>query len=247
MSQWPARVRRIIAEQTDSTFDEAQRWDLEARDHPTWILALRQSAARGRRGRPWQHPFGNFAATVVLPRAGHPEAAAKRSFSAAVAVHMAIEELTGSAEGVALKWPNDVLIDGAKVAGILLERLGSGPGLAIGFGVNLVAAPGAAEVEPGAVPPGSILAARGVRIAPQDFLDALGPAFHRLENIYITYGFDHIRDRWLKRAARLGEIVTARLPKEEITGRFVGIDGLGRLQLQTPTGPRDIAAADVYF
>ncbi len=247
MSQWPEHVRRIVAEQTDSTLDEARRWDLGAREHPTWILALHQTAARGRRGRTWHHPRGNLAATVVLPRPGRPDEAAKRSFTAAIAVHMAIEDVIGSARGVALKWPNDVLIDGAKVAGILLESLSPGPGLAVGFGVNLVDAPEAGEVEPGATAPVSLLAATGMRVSPQDFFDALGPAFHRLENLYITYGFGLIRERWLHRAARLGEIVTARLPREEIVGRFAGIDGLGRMQLDTPAGPRAIAAADVFF
>jgi len=245
--QWPEHVRRIIAEQTDSAFDEAARWDLAARDHPAWVLALRQTAARGRRGRAWVQPYGNFAAVCVLPRTDNAEAAAKRSFTAAVAVHWALEALLGSVQGLALKWPNDVLLNGKKVAGILLETSSPGRSVAVGIGVNLVAAPGAEEVEPDATPPTSVLAETGVEISVHDFFEELGPYFHRLENIFLTYGFGGIREAWLERAAKLGEIVTARLPREDVVGRFVEIDSLGRLILQTPKGTRAIAAADVFF
>jgi BirA family biotin operon repressor/biotin-[acetyl-CoA-carboxylase] ligase len=247
MSLWPARVPRIILEETDSALDEARRWGLEARPSPTWILALRQTAARGRRGRVWHQPLGNFAAAVVVPRPGRPDLAAKFSYVSAVAVHTAIAEVTGTDEGLALKWPNDVLLNGKKVAGILLETMTPADALAIGFGVNLVAAPSAEEVEAGAVAPGSLLAETGARVSPAEFLDALGPAFHSLANTYMTFGFEHIRERWLARAARLGEVVTVRLPREEIVGRFVGLDALGQMQLETPTGMRGIAAGDVFF
>ena len=106
---------------------------------PTWIMARRQTAARGRRGRPWEMPPGNFAATLVMRPGGHPTWAALRSFVAANAVYATLDMYARDAS-LALKWPNDVLLSGGKVAGILLESTGKGKTvdwLSIGIGVNL--------------------------------------------------------------------------------------------------------------
>ena len=214
---------------------------------PTWILARHQTAARGRRGRVWRNPPGNFAATLVLPRPGDPAQAALRSFVAALALHDALLARTGAGARYALKWPNDVLLNGGKVAGILLERLETTGALAIGIGVNLAQAPGADDVEPGAVPPVALAQETGVLVGATAFLDALAPAFAHWELRLATYGFAPVREAWLSRAARLGQPVTARLPAEDITGTFETIDTAGHLVLRTPAGPRAIAAADVYF
>ncbi|MDX5381752.1 MAG: biotin--[acetyl-CoA-carboxylase] ligase, partial [Rhodobacterales bacterium] len=147
-----------------------------------------------------------------------------------------------------LKWPNDVLLNGGKVAGILLETIGPrGDALSIGIGVNLAQAPGADQVEAGAVRPVSLLSETGASVTPAEFLDALAPAFARHEAQFATYGFAPIRTAWMDRAARLGEVITARLPGEEIVGRFDAVDEQGQLVLSTPQGPRRIAAADVFF
>ncbi len=217
---------------------------------PTWILALRQTAARGRRGRPWTNPAGNFAATLVVRPSHGPQQAALRSFVAALALYDAFVTVTGRAESFALKWPNDVLLNGGKVAGILLESSGHSGALSylsVGIGVNLAAAPTAGEVEPRAVPPVSLAGAMGVRIAPEAFLDALAPAYARHEAQLATFGFAPVRAAWLARATRLGAEVTARMPSEEVTGIFETIDTSGSLVLKTPQGRRAIAAAEIHF
>lgn len=217
---------------------------------PTWITTDRQTAGRGRRGRVWVNPQGNFAATLLMRPAGGPQLAALRSFVAALALYDAFVGATGRPECFALKWPNDVLLNGGKVAGILLESLGSGgqvSHLAIGVGVNLVVAPPAEMVEPGAVTPVSLLSETGARVTPDEFLDLLAPAFDRYERQLATYGFAPIREAWLARAAKLGEVITARTGSEEITGTFETVDATGNLVLTTPKGRRAIAAADVFF
>ena len=219
---------------------------------PTWVLAHRQTGGHGRRGRPWANPRGAFTATLALPRPGRPEVAAQRSFVAALALFDAVVGLTGRPEALSLKWPNDVLLNGGKLAGILLESLGPRPdgtldGLLIGLGVNLIEPPEVGEVEPGAVRPVALAQETGAAPTPEEFLEHLAPAFARHEAAFTTQGFGPIRRAWLDRAARLGETITARLPGEELTGTFRSIDEMGYLQLQTTTGLRGIAAAEVFF
>ncbi|SNR42365.1 biotin--[acetyl-CoA-carboxylase] ligase [Puniceibacterium sediminis] len=246
---WPEGYERRVLAEIDSTNAEAARL-APTLSGPTWILALHQTAARGRRGRPWAMPAGNFAATLVMRPTETPEVVALRSFVAALALHEAFVMATGRTEGLSLKWPNDVLLNGGKVAGILLESLGVRQGvqhLAIGIGVNLERAPTAQEVEPGAVPPVSLMSATGVAIAPEAFLDILAECYARIELMFVTYGFAPVREAWLQRAARLGETVTARTGTTEVTGVFETVDATGHLVLTTPKGRERIAAADVFF
>ena len=244
---WPEGTARIVLPEVDSTLNEAVR-RFDSLKGPSWILALNQTAARGRRGRVWTHPAGNFAATLVLPGPLAPASAALRSFVASLALHEAFAAATGRAGSFALKWPNDVLLNGGKVAGMLLETIGPrGAALSIGIGVNLAQAPRADQVEAGAVRPVSLLSETGALVSPADFLDLLAPAYARFETQFVTYGFAPIRAAWLARAARLGEQITARLPAEEVTGRFDTVDERGQLVLSTPQGLRHIAAADVFF
>lgn len=242
---WPGDTDRIVLDETDSTMAEARRRASDI-NGPTWIMALRQTAAHGRRGRAWANPEGNFSATLVLPRAGAPARAALRSFVASLALYDALLESGGDVGALGLKWPNDVLLNGGKVAGILLEGLPQ-EGLAVGIGVNLARAPSVDEVERGATPPVALATETGALVRPEAFLAVLAPAFAEWEARFVTYGFGPVRDAWLARAARLGEPVTARLPRDEIAGTFESIDEAGHLILRTATGPRAIAAADVFF
>lgn len=213
---------------------------------PAWIMAHRQTAARGRQGRAWQNPEGNLAATLLMRPLGGPADAALRSFMAANALFETLA-LHVDRTKLAVKWPNDVLLSGGKVAGILLESMGTAQGLdwlAIGVGVNLVAVP--EGVQDAAFPPTS-LAKHGDAVSPEEFLAELSANYATEEAIFAELGFARIREDWLKRAARLGEVITARTSREEITGTFESIDEAGNLILRTPKGAHVITAADVYF
>ena len=249
-NSWPAGYDRQVLSSIDSTNDEARR-QYQTLQGPKWILALQQTAGRGRRGRPWADPTGNFAATLVLPDAGDPATAALRSFVASLALYEAFVAATGREDLFTLKWPNDVLLNNGKVAGILLESIGATPGggmgMCIGIGVNLAAAPSTDQVEAGAVAPKALFRETGCRISPEDFLNLLAPAFARYDTQMVQYGFDAIRQPWLSRAARIGEVITACMGTETVTGVFETVDQQGQLVLSTPSGQRAIAAADVFF
>lgn len=246
MTDWPDGYGRIVLSSVSSTLDEALG---RATDQPLpfWLLAHHQTGPRGRRGRSWSMPAGNFAATLMLPGAQTPAQSALRSFVISLALYRAFVEVTGQVEAFALKWPNDVLLNGGKVAGILLETAGAAGALAIGVGVNLVAAPSADEVEPGAVPPVSLLQETGRKVAAEPFLAALARHVADLEAQFTTYGFAPIRTAWLAHAARLGETITARTSKDTHVGIFEDVDATGQLVLRGPRGVLTVPAADVYF
>jgi BirA family biotin operon repressor/biotin-[acetyl-CoA-carboxylase] ligase len=234
---------REILEVTDSTNAEALRRAAAGAAGPLWLLARRQSAARGRRGRPWAMAPGNFAATLLL----RPDRApAQRSFVAALALFDALGAATGRLGILGLKWPNDVLLSGGKVAGILLEGATNGA-LAIGIGVNLAEAPDPSDLEPGAAPPASLAASAGVCPTPEEFLDLLAPAYADWEARFRREGFAPIREAWLARATGIGEAIVARLPNTRVTGRFETVDPQGSLVVATPEGRVVLPAADVFF
>lgn len=240
---------RITLPEIDSTNAEGLR-RASGLPGPTWILAGVQTAGRGRRARPWSSPQGNFHGTLVLKPSEPPETVALRSFAAALALRDALVALTGLPGSFTLKWPNDVLCNGGKLAGILLESQGLGgpdPVLCIGIGVNLIAAPDPSLIEPGAVPPVSLLAETGLRITPGAFLDALAPAYARWEDRLTTQGFTPLRTAWLSHAARLGETIRARTGAETREGVFETIDAQGNLILRMVHGPVAIPAAEVFF
>lgn len=241
---WPEGLGRVILDAVDSTNAEAaRRSDAEAA--PFWVMARRQTAGRGRRGRAWDDPPGNFAASLALRPLDGPARLALRSFIAALALAEALEGLTGLRGAFALKWPNDVLLQGGKLSGILLE---TGPGglLVVGIGVNLRHAPPAAP--DAAFPPVALHPATGHDIDPEALLDALAPAFAAWEGRLAAEGFAPVREAWLARAAHLGRPVTARLGNGTVlAGRFDGIGDDGTLRLATAQGMRMIPAAEVFF
>ena len=243
---WPEGVGRRVLAEVDSTNAEAMRVARHL-EGPTWILGLRQTAGRGRRGRTWTDPEGNFAATLVMRPTEPIAEVALRSFVAALALYDALDA-AGVRADLALKWPNDVLLAGGKLAGILLESSGVGTAsahLAIGIGVNLSHAPEAASGA--AFAPVSLREAAAVCLSPEAFLDLLAPAYAAREAQFKAQGFAPIREEWLARAARLGEVITARTGAEEITGRFETVDAAGHLVLSGREKRHAIPAADVFF
>lgn len=242
-------LARHVLPVTDSTNAHALR-QAPHLEGPAWFLGLEQTAGRGRRARAWASPKGNFHATLLMFPKERPDLVALRSFAAALALRDAFVALTGLATSFSLKWPNDVLLNGAKVAGILLEASSTGAGvqaLAIGIGVNLIAHPDQSVMEEGALPAVSLLSETGLRVTPEAFLDALAPAFARWEAVLVAQGFAPLREAWLAHAARLGEPIRARTGKDTFHGVFETIDGQGNLILVTATGPMAIPAAEVFF
>jgi len=240
---WPEAYDRLVLPEVDSTMLEASR-RLPGLTRPLWILAERQTAGRGRRGRVWTDPAGNFAATLVMRLSDPPARLALRSFTAALALHEALTALTGLDTAFALKWPNDVLLNGGKLSGILLESPGAGV-LSLGIGVNLRASP---QPDPAAAfAPVNLRSETGLTLSAARLLDHLGPAFSRWETRLATYGFAPVRAAFLARATRLGEPIIARTVTEETQGVFDTIDDTGALVLRTPQGRRAIPAADIFF
>jgi BirA family transcriptional regulator, biotin operon repressor / biotin---[acetyl-CoA-carboxylase] ligase len=243
MATWPAGIGREIHDVLDSTNAEALRRASAGETGPVWIMARRQTAARGRRGRAWSAPAGNFGATLLIRPPGDR---ALRSFVAALGLFDAMVAVTGRPELFAIKWPNDVLLSGGKLAGILLEAVNGGA-LAIGVGVNLAVAPDPASLEPGAVPPVALREATGLAVSPEEFLDQLAPAVAAWEDRLTDEGFAPLRAAWLARATRIGEPITARLPDRTLTGRFETVDPTGALVLATTDGRVVLPAAEIAF
>ena len=179
-----------------------------------------------------------------------PATAALRSFVAALALFDACVAVTGRVDGFALKWPNDVLLNGGKLAGILLESSGQGQNtahLAIGIGVNLAEAPLPTEVEDRALRPVSLHSETGALVDPETFLTHLAVAYARYETQLTTYGFEPIRVAWLARAAKLGQVITARTGNSQTIGTFETVDIGGNLILNTAKGRVSIPAAEIFF
>ena len=230
--------------QIDSTNAEAARRAASGMCGPLWLRADVQTSGRGRSGRSWASDARNLHATLLLPVEDDPARAALHSFVACLAVADTFDALGVEGERVALKWPNDVLIDGRKSAGVLLES-GTGKAgrwLAIGIGINLAHAP--ADTRWPAI---SVHDVTGRVHPPAEALDILSEAIASHVGRFDREGFAPVRAAWLARAARLGEIVEACLPRETLSGRFETLDEDGAMLLHTDTGIRRIVAADVHF
>jgi biotin-(acetyl-CoA carboxylase) ligase len=291
-----------------STMDVARERLARGDTAPFWIVAERQSGGRGRHGRQWSSPPGNLYATLALSEPCRPEIAPQLGFVAGVALHDAVASVTGLAPPrLAIKWPNDLLLDGAKLAGLLLE--GSTQGgrfhVLIGFGVNIVSAPegtpypatsllecmrgvsrdpspapspARGEGDFGACPlPESSgqaqistdkhecprpplplrerVRVRGraddrhepdtLNITSDALLQTLTQTWTEAEALW-RRGFGGVRERWLSRAALMGERISVRLPAGERHGVMRGIDDSGRLLLDAPDGRVTVDAGDVF-
>ncbi len=237
--RWPAGYGRTLLDTVDSTNSEARRRQLAGERGPLWIASKHQASGRGRDGRRWHTEPGNLAATLLLPTPdGGAARAATLAFVAGLAVADTLRDLSGLQ--ARLKWPNDALIDGRKVAGILIES--HDESVAVGIGVNLEHAP---RPEPGALETVSVREAAGAAPAFQSALTGLARRWHRWFAEW-SAGFGPVRDAWLARAAFLGETVSARLPGETCRGVFEGIDADGALVLATERGRRRFASAEVF-
>ncbi len=236
--------RLIVHDSLDSTNSEALRLTRAGDEGPLWLVAREQTAGRGRRGRAWISDHGNLATSLLFVAPVTPPVAATLGFVASLAVHQACTEL---APGIAatLKWPNDVLVQGRKVAGLLLESESKGDSLAIvvGIGVNIASAP---ENMPF---PAASLLALGHDVAPEAFFTALTDAWLSWAGHWNNgRGFDVIRTAWLARAQGIGQSIAIRTGERVESGVFETLDEQGRLILRAAGGTtRAISAGDVYF
>ena len=243
MTRWPQGYGLKRYDAIDSTNEEARRLAAMGEVGPVWLTATRQTAGRGRRGRSWESASGNLAATLLLcPDRGRGEWA-QLSFVTAIAAADMSADFAKDAR-VALKWPNDVLADGKKLAGILLETAsGPSPALAIGVGMNLAHHPDGTEF-----PATSLTALGAIVPSTDDALTALAAGFARWYEVWRAQGFAAIREAWLARAAGLGTRIRARLATEERSGMFEGIDENGALLLNEGFGRASVLpAADIFF
>ena len=235
-----AGVRVVHHDTVGSTNAEALALARGGESGPLWITAGSQTAGRGRRGRNWVSEPGNLYASLLLTDPAPPDRAAELSLVAALAVHDAVGSRTpGVPRRLTLKWPNDVLIDGNKFSGILIE--GEGAAVVIGIGVNCAHHPS------GTTFPATDLATAGVRASPETVFAALSAAIIvRLTQWSRGTDFAVTRAAWLARAGGLDKPIRIALGEGDIEGRFESIDERGHLVLRDPDGTvRTISAGDV--
>ena len=233
----------------DSTNEEAKRQATAGATPPLWIMAREQSSGRGRRGREWVSERGNLFCSLLLKGEGDVVTSSQLSFVAALAVRDVVADLVQSDSRARCKWPNDVLLDGRKVSGILLEsQAAAAKGssvpefVIIGIGVNLASHP-----QKALYPATSLNMAAGMNVTSEQALELLASSMAYWIGRWKGDGFSVIRTAWLDKAEGLGQNITVRLPQEEFTGRFIDLDVTGGVKVETDTGQRIITAGDVFF
>jgi BirA family transcriptional regulator, biotin operon repressor / biotin---[acetyl-CoA-carboxylase] ligase len=241
----PTAYQPVLRETVDSTSNAVKLLARESAPAGTIVWALQQTAGRGRRGRSWVSPPGNLYASLLIRPCCPPDEAAQLGFVTALAVADTLAELAPDLGPIACKWPNDVLAQERKIAGILLEsEIGGERELAfliIGLGINLASAPTDAEF------PATSLAAEGFPPpAPEAALHVFIRHFHRWAGRWHEAGFSPVREAWRARAFALGEQISARLETVTLHGRFADIDQHGALLLETQSGRRRVPAGDVF-
>ncbi|MEZ5828226.1 MAG: biotin--[acetyl-CoA-carboxylase] ligase [Hyphomicrobiales bacterium] len=243
----PAGYRLLKLDTVDSTNAEAKRRAEMGEPGPLWIWSARQSKGRGRAGREWTSQVGNLFASLLIRPHCTLQTASQLALVAGIAAYDTLAKLVAY-EGRAdllLKWPNDVLLAEEKVAGILLENVGSAKGsgsvVVIGTGMNLANHP------PNLPQPAISLAAYGLQVSPGDALQVLASTTHE----WIMRWGEEQRSR--PSAGRgsialvLGRPLRVSLSGEQIEGTYAGLDADGALRLRTAEGERHITAGDVFF
>ena len=245
---WPAGYRLAEFESLDSTNEQARRLATDGAPDGTVVWAKSQTAGRGRQGRQWHSPEGNLYCSIII-RPEMPAAnAAQFSFVTALALGEGVSDLLPDGIEMRYKWPNDLLLDGRKAAGILLESSGAANGrldwLVVGTGLNIETFP---QISGGYR--ATSLRAVGARVlALPDILARFIVEFAHWRARWQNEGLAVVREAWLERAAQLGEDITVRLPGGEMSGRFSGLDEGGALLLEMDDGTRrTITAGDVFF
>ncbi|MCW6509711.1 biotin--[acetyl-CoA-carboxylase] ligase [Hyphomicrobiales bacterium BP6-180914] len=229
-----------------STNEEALAHARRGDAGPLWISADQQTQGRGRRGRSWVSPVGNLYVSLMFRTGAAPSALPQLAHVAAVALVQAIRATASPVSRLCIKWPNDVLVDKAKVAGILVEATMAPDrtqACVIGWGVNCSYHPeGLAYLTT------DLSRVSGRAISAADLLQHLRPAMAEHLALWDEgRGFGEIRALWLADALPVDTPLTVRSDREQVEGRFQGIDGQGRLLLLGPHGPVTVEAGDVFL
>ena len=235
----------MALDSVDSTNGEAKRLAEAGAAANTVVWALEQSAGRGRRGRIWDSPPGNLYCSMLL-RPDYPAREAMLlTFAASCSVADAVAAVLPGSAHVTCKWPNDVLVEGRKVAGILVETATEGERLewmVLGVGVNIACHP-----EDTPFPATSLRDEGAGEIAPADLLESFCGRFQSSLVTWRNLGFAPIRAAWLKRAHGLGEAIQVRLEDSTLDGVFQSLDEDGSLVLRHDGKERRITAGDVFM
>ncbi len=238
-----AKPLSLVALRTvGSTNDHA--CELARSGHPAGVVvwAKEQTAGRGRQGNSWVSPPGNLYTSIILRPKVNAAQIGQLSLLAGVALANVLATLTSPEHDIRLKWPNDLFIDGRKAAGILVETESQGarqvPWVVVGIGVNVRHAPENAIS----------LADAGVQDKEAGHvLELLAAEIMRLVAAWEKDGFADIREAWLGRAYKLGKTITARLPRETLSGVFEDLDSTGALILTGEDGKRHVINTGEVF
>lgn len=197
-----------------------------------WLVALEQVAGKGRQGRGWISPVGNFYGSTLVQLHPSDPPAQTLSLVAGLALIEAVDAAV-PAQPLMLKWPNDLLLAGKKLAGILLER--SGSRVVIGFGVNLASAPALPDRQ---------CASLSARISPEAFAPLLAGSFHRLVELWRQSEPALVAQAWLARAHPIGTALRVHSGADEwVGGRFDGLEPDGALRLRSDSGQLEVVRA----
>ena len=230
----------------DSTNAECRRIAEGGHSENIWVISGEQSAGKGRRGREWVSPVGNLFASLLYGIDCDLGTASQLSFVTALAVRDALADILQSNESVTCKWPNDVLVGGKKISGILLETAGQGGAtpshVVIGIGINILYHP-----ENPQYPATNLKDESGREIERELVLERLVASMAHWIARWKDHGFSLIRNAWKDNALGLGQEIIVRLPDEELQGRFVDLDENGALILAVGDERRHITAGDVFF
>lgn len=236
-----------VFDEIDSTILEARRRAERGDVGPVWLVARRQTAGRGRRGRSWSSLDGNLMATLLFATDAPATQIALLGFVTGVALAEMFEAMLGGGR-VTLKWPNDVFIDGAKASGIMLDSgalSGGSTWVALAFGVNLAAAPD--NLDQATISLRDVLPPDAAAPEPLQFLAQLRPRLQSWCDRLERDGFEPLRQAWLQRAHGLGQTARVSQGATALQGRVVGLSSRGELELDTAEGRRLVAAGDVIF
>ncbi|MFZ5703807.1 MAG: biotin--[acetyl-CoA-carboxylase] ligase [Pseudomonadota bacterium] len=230
---------RHIAE-TGSTNADAAALARAGAPEGSWIRADAQTGGRGRQGRPWVSPPGNFYGSTFVRRLSGDPPPSSLAFVAAVALDALLQAWTGP-ERLSIKWPNDLLVDGAKLSGILLE--GADDAVVVGIGVNLAHHPLGLDRAT------TSLAGLGLAPpSPADFAEELASSFAAWLGRWRGEGLPAILDRWQSRAHPIGTALRVQAPDGAVEGLFDGLSPEGALKLRCPDGHvHQVHAGDVFL